>query len=247
MDTTRIWRPFSRLMLIDEVRVGVAWLRYFWLVRIRRRLRIEHAVDGSTAENTIEHNLSAVRRSVLRNGRTNALIRPLSVIPKIQWRLPEATVLSVGPRSETDLLNLVAHGFRWQSITGIDLITYSPRIKLGDMHNMPFADDSFDVVVASRVLGYSETPGRAAAEFIRVSKPGGLVAINSGDRIVTRAGAYAKDYRAGARQKLGSLDELLNLFGDAVGEVFFRNDPSNLTGEHRGPLLAIFEIRKPSR
>ena len=105
----------------------------------------------------------------------------MTVIQPIRWRISEAKVLSIGPRAEGELLNLLAHGFRWRNITGLDMISYSPKIDIGDMHAMPYPDDSFDSVVASRVLGYSESPWRAAAEFVRVTRSGGVIAVNTGD------------------------------------------------------------------
>jgi SAM-dependent methyltransferase len=52
------------------------------------------------------------------------------------------------------------------------------EIRQGDVAALPFADGSFDVVVSSDLLCQIENHTEAMAEFFRVLRPGGLVAIN---------------------------------------------------------------------
>ncbi|TPW26285.1 class I SAM-dependent methyltransferase [Martelella alba] len=47
----------------------------------------------------------------------------------------------------------------------------------GDLENLPFADDSFDVVTAFNSLQYAGSPGAALAEVARVLRPSGLAII----------------------------------------------------------------------
>jgi SAM-dependent methyltransferase len=50
-----------------------------------------------------------------------------------------------------------------------------------DARDLPFSDDSFDVVVANHMLYHVPEPGRAVAEFARVLRPGGtLLAATNG-------------------------------------------------------------------
>jgi SAM-dependent methyltransferase len=49
--------------------------------------------------------------------------------------------------------------------------------RAGEMEALPFADASFDVVVAFNSLQYAATPANALREAARVVRPGGLVAI----------------------------------------------------------------------
>lgn len=46
----------------------------------------------------------------------------------------------------------------------------------GNIANIPFANNSFDVVFASWVLETMGNPGKAVQEFLRVLKPGGIIA-----------------------------------------------------------------------
>lgn len=249
MSTTPERRGFfprlSRLMLIVEVLHAVAVIRYLYFHYVRRGTRVADRMHDSVGENTVMHNLKGIRRSIRRVGRSAVLIRPLSVIPRLQRRLPEARVLSIGPRSEAELLCLASHGFRLRNVTGVDLLSYSPRIEIGDMHALQYADDSFDVVIASRVLGYSDAPGTAAAEMLRVVRHDGYIAINTGDAPPGTTAGEGLEYNPGSNRIYSSLADILDLFGDHVGHVHFSNDPSVETGDQRGPILAIFRVEKP--
>jgi len=232
----------DQLLLVDAIRYLVAATRYLWLVVVRQKLRtwdLEKGIANGVAENTIHHNLRGLRDLAV--ARSHFLARPLSVIESID---ADATVLSIGPRSEGELLNLMAHGFKWANISGLDLISYSPRIELGDMHRMPHPDGSFDVVVAGWVIAYSEKPSIAAKEIVRVTRPGGVIAVGveysplSESQVIDLLG-----YRPGAEKRIASCDDILALFGDAVDHIYFIHDvrPSRL--DHVGSMCVVFSIK----
>jgi SAM-dependent methyltransferase len=49
------------------------------------------------------------------------------------------------------------------------------RFLVGDMHALPFEDDSFDAALLLNALSYTERPGRVMAEVARVLAPGGVL------------------------------------------------------------------------
>ena len=53
--------------------------------------------------------------------------------------------------------------------------------EVGDVHALPFADDSFDVVHAHQVLQHVADPVQALREMRRVCRPGGVVAARDSD------------------------------------------------------------------
>lgn len=55
------------------------------------------------------------------------------------------------------------------------------RLEQGDVYQLPFADDAFDVVWMSAVFHHLEESVAALAEMARVVMPGGLVAVLDGD------------------------------------------------------------------
>jgi SAM-dependent methyltransferase len=74
------------------------------------------------------------------------------------------------------------------SVVGVDL---APRMvelasaaypgvdfRQADAEDLPFPDRSFDVVVSNFGIGHFPRPERALAEFVRVARPGGAVAVS---------------------------------------------------------------------
>ena len=94
-------------------------------------------------------------------------------------------LLSLGPRTEIEFYYLwLFFGFSWNNLTGLDIVSTTPKIHLGDLSiRLPFPDNRFDVIVASHVLEKSRDPERTRDEILRVSKPGAVVLVG-GDRAV---------------------------------------------------------------
>ncbi|RMF15879.1 MAG: methyltransferase domain-containing protein, partial [Alphaproteobacteria bacterium] len=51
------------------------------------------------------------------------------------------------------------------------------QVRLGDMYDVPVANDSFDLVVFHQVLHFADDPPLAMREAARVTRPGGRIAI----------------------------------------------------------------------
>ena len=51
------------------------------------------------------------------------------------------------------------------------------EFRTGDLEALPYADDSFDVVIAANSVQYAENPVAALVELKRVTRPGGRIAI----------------------------------------------------------------------
>lgn len=229
-----------QLLLVDSIRSYLAWLRFFYFVKIKNQLKTYEDEKTEIAENTIWHNLKNL--SDLAVSRSLKLIRPLSVIEVLN---PESKILSIGPRTEGELLNLVAHGFAWNNIRGLDLISYSPRVDLGDMHQMPYEDNTWDAICMGWVLAYSDDPVQACKEVIRVAKPGAIVAIGveynplTNEQILEQYG-----YLAGSAKRISSVSQILSFFCEGVDRVYFSHDVTPERHDEVGSLCAIFSIKK---
>lgn len=228
----------DQLLQVDAIRYAVAGLRYVWLRTVRKRLS-SLAAGGSVATTTVSHNLRglgdlAVNRSLL-------LARPLSVLEHLG---PDAELLVIGPRTEGEILALASLGFRRDRITAVDLISYSPWVQLGDMHDLPFPESSFDAVVLGWVLAYSEDRARAVKEVLRVLRPGGLIAVGvewnarSQEEIANEVG-----YMPGSAERIFSCDEIIDLFAPDVERVVFRNDGDLHATDGIGALVVILETK----
>lgn len=128
-------------------------------------------------------------------------------------------VLSVGPRTEIELYYLwLFFGFSWRNLMGLDIVSTTPKIEPGDISlRFPFADASFDVIVASHVLEKSRNPERTRDEIFRVARPHATVLVG-GDRPVegNRSPIPAIYFKNGAHG-------LIQLYGLRVQDILYLN------------------------
>lgn len=85
-------------------------------------------------------------------------------------------------------------------------------VRQGDMYDLPFADDSFDLAISHMVLHFAERPGDVLAEAARVLKPGGhfLVADFAPHELESLRDAHA-------HRRLGFRDEEIGDWAGACG------------------------------
>ncbi len=229
---------FHQLLQVDLIRYAISRLRFIYFVNLRRRLKTLDKVSDGVAKNTIMHNLKGL--SDYAAVRPLALIKPLSVIETLS---KDSTILSIGPRTEGELLSLVGYGFLPKNIRGLDLITYSPWVDIGDMHQMPYDDDSFDVVMAGWVIAYSHTPEVAAKEMVRVVKNGGIISIG-----VQHTGEQKKEeilpYVSGAGRETDRVDQITQYFGDCIKHIYFHHEIEQERMSKKGSILVTFSVKK---
>jgi len=230
-------RRFGLSLLRSEyINYCVFKLRFFYFVSILKRLKVfqdESSVIGNDYS-----------RNMLLKGTTSnrplKFIRPLSVIESVN---KQGRTLSIGCRFETELLYLAAYGFSWCNIRGLDMISYSPLVDLGNMHSMPYEDNYFDTITMGWLISYSEEPERAAKEVIRVLKPGGIVAVAVAYYPPVMVEKFIKEnsYVADPRKRIQSPEGILNLFQGYVNQVYFRHLPQE---DREGACTVIFSIKK---
>lgn len=134
----------------------------------------------------------------------------------------EMKLLSIGPRTEIELYYLwLFFGFSWKNLQGLDIVSTSPKIELGDISvKFPSPDSSFDVIVASHVLEKSRNPERTRDEIFRVARPGATIIIG-GDRPVE-----------------GNLSP--------IPAIYFKNGAHGLIQLYRIPMENIFYLNSRS-
>jgi SAM-dependent methyltransferase len=93
--------------------------------------------------------------------------------------LRDERVLIVGPRNIQELFIAWLYGFKWESITGIDLYSTNPKIRVMDMENMEYEDGSFDAVIMAHTLAYSKDVQKCITEVSRVLTEGGRFVFNA--------------------------------------------------------------------
>jgi SAM-dependent methyltransferase len=219
----RLIQSLKRINLLAEPTLRHYWviLRALYYIRIRKRLRTLDSGDAVKAN--VSHNMRSIYGA---NPRMNLLLFPLAVIETLNTG---SRILVIGPRNEFDLYSLAGLGFRVENMVGLDLISYSPRVMLGDMHRMPFDDHAFDAVVCGWTLSYSTNPRQAALEMLRVTRPGGVVAVG-----VEYSELRPDEERALLGYQLQELDrigkrvnstaDIKALFRGGIDHVYFEHD-----------------------
>ncbi|WP_395054825.1 class I SAM-dependent methyltransferase [Polaromonas sp.] len=229
-----------QLLQIDFVRFVVCLPRYFLFYLLLRRRKFSAIISDANSKNTIEHNMRGVGE--LSAPRSHILIRPLLSIGWVKRNIESLRVLSIGPRVEGEIYNLMGYGFKRKNIFAIDLFSYSPLIDVGDMHSMQYENNSFDVVICGWVLGYSDNRELAAAEILRITKPGGIVAVGNAyvefDSKIVSANVGVT-YQIGSNEVLNSLDQIDEIFKIEPKDYIFKSDGSE-TKVMGDPMIAIF-------
>ena len=227
-----------QLLTVDLVRFFVCLPRYIILYHLLRRRKFSADIEDGVSKNTIEHNMRGTGE--LSAPRSHTLIRPIVSIGHVQRNIRSLKILTIGPRVEGEIYNIIGYGFRSRNVVGLDLFSYSPYIRVGNMHHMEFADGEFDVVISGWVLGYSEDMQQCAREMLRVTKPGGVIAI--GNAFTPRAASHTTDflgYQIGSTEPITDLASVERLFGVTPEDCYFRYDGSK-DGFDGEPMITVF-------
>jgi SAM-dependent methyltransferase len=145
-------------------------------------------------------------------------------------------VLCVGCRNTLELDRFRARGF--DGVVGIDVFSQRDDIKVMDMHEMSFSDDSFDVVYCSHALEHSYDVRRVAEEIVRVARSGAVVGVE----VPVRTQRSAAD-----RLVFSGLDELRELFRPNIDEELLAEEqPPRSATNDQGTEIArlVFRVVK---
>ena len=237
----------KQLLLVREIRIVVGKLRFYYFAKLIGRIKTLESKDA--IDHSVSHNLKSV--SDFWGIRMDKLIRPLSVLENVS---KDSKILVIGPRNEDDILNLVGHGFSAKNIIGLDLISYSPLIEVGDMHSTRFQNSFFDVIVCGWTLSYSNLPDKFAQEVMRIVKDKGVVAIGveystlTEEQSLSLHGGY--HLKPTNFDRINSTNQILSLFDGHVREVFFNHDAPNRISHsdqiaiNVSNVVTIFSIKK---
>lgn len=243
----RISRRLQQFLHVYEIRVMIGFLRYYIYRYILRNLKSYSGEQGHIGKDTLAYNFRHIARSLKMHSRVYHMLRPVLAIEDVAKRIPDIRTLSIGPRSEGELLLIAAHGFTWRNIKGIDLFSYSPKIDVGDMHHMPYPDNSFDIIFSGWVLGYSDDQEQALKEMVRVLKPGGYVAFGQGYFAFT-AEEYLEEHGElplGTKYIINEIDNIFAPIRNNIETVYFRHEVSEeMYKDDHHAILTVFSIKK---
>ncbi len=195
-------------------------------------------------ENAILHNLNGLmgKSTLFRPIILSSVLRSISYV---QARMKHMRVLTVGPRTESEIFMLTAAGFDPANIRGLDLMSYSPMIDVGDMHDMPYPDGSFDVVVLGWVLAYSSNPVKAVREARRVATKEAVFAVGceytplTHEELKARGSILSDDVA-----HYEKLEDVLNLFEGDVGTIWFQDEIHPTMKHIGGSVMTVFQRKQ---
>jgi len=125
----------------------------------------------------------------------------------------DAMMLTLGPRWAAEIKAL--RGIFGINVWGLDLFTYDENfIITGDMHDMPFDDNQFDIVYEKNTYNKAYNIRKALDESVRVLKPGGLL-------IYDECLNYTIGVNENARTNIKTHKWTTKYLGDKVDEVLW--------------------------
>lgn len=124
---------------------------------------------------TVSHNIKGLVGMAGYDRGAELTDKAFSVVPKSIISM--ARVLHIGARNLNELFATRSYGIRPENIYSIDLIELPGFNVAGDMHNLPFDTNMFDVIILGWVLAYSTDHLRAINEINRVAKDSATLAI----------------------------------------------------------------------
>jgi SAM-dependent methyltransferase len=143
------------------------------------------------------------------------------------------------------------------SHTTADALALASGFACGQLGQMPFSDETFDLVFSDSVIEHLEDPAAAVRDMARVTRPGGWVVVTTPNRLRPDGwDLYKLRYRPPYRQRsfypwqLASLYraagvEAVRYFGDTL--MIPRNFRLRQPGKHdeRGGVMRALSARRP--
>ena len=207
------------------------------------KISVWKKMDDGVAGGTVDHNMTELTtRGLASIQRTTRLLGPLSSLSPVYEAAHKLKVLTIGPRTEMEIFHLIALGFKPENIQGLDLISYSDYIKLGDMHDIPFDSNTFDVCISSWTIGYSTEPQKVIDEMCRVTKSSGLISIgythdHKRESYIDKNQDKAHTAGSGFKTAL----EVLGLFRNVAHKVHYVQEPVD---SKANKMMIILRINK---
>lgn len=142
-------------------------------------------------------------------------------------------VLCVGARNTDEIRYFRKRGVG--SVVGIDLYSEPPDILIMDMHALSFPDDSFDVVYSRHSFEHAYDKEKAAGEFMRVLRPGGVV-------VIEVPGKYKG---GGDYNYFNDISDVTDAFGDRIGTYLWREYSPKEENPHKMDIIRVMFTIKP--
>ena len=215
-------------------RLRAAWRR---LIDLRHWLILRRRIEAGRSPQYRDYLETQLRRTLSKRANDPGIgARVLIDQVARQRHSTRAAVLCVGCRNGVEIDEFRARGF--ENVVGIDLFSQRDDILVMDMHEMTFADDSFDVVYASHALEHAYDVDTILWEIARVGRDGALVAVE----VPVRHRASTAD-----RVEFSGIEELRQTLRPYIREQLWGEEqPPHSATNVQGSDIAriVFRLRK---
>ena len=145
-------------------------------------------------------------------------------------------VLCVGCRNTDEMRYFRKRGAG--EVVGVDLFSDHPDITLMDMHDLKFPEDRFNVVYSRHSFEHAYDKAKAAREFVRVLKDGGVVVIEVPGR-----------YKGGGDYNwFEEIDDVTDVFRPELAEFLWREYSKKEDNPHKVDIIRVmFRIDKAAK
>ena len=246
------------LYKIDFLRTIIVFIRFLIFFKILKKNKTFHQGKEANKDhisinrnnkvmNVEEHNLHYSENlfnlkktyNKFSGSKTKIITSPLSSIDYLNFE--NFKVLSIGPRNEGELYFLRSLGFKWKNIYSIDLISYSSKIQLGDIHESDFMDNQFDVIICGWVITYSNNYQKILNEIYRISKNKAIISI--GYTYMPEKKDLIRKYK-NRDSRFDSNQQIIDHYSDKIKNVYFNFDAYKNKINQKGQSIFIFNIKK---
>ena len=214
------------------------YLRMFWLIKIRKRL---FSLNPDSLINCSKLTMESNRRRVISDsslpphpsaktflgldldvfGSKSSVYLNYLKLKYTSSEISRKKVLIIGPRNEAEVFNFIENGFSKKNIVAVDLFSYSDLIELGDVHDLRFEDNYFDLVYAGWVISYSEKRDLAIREMMRVCRNDGEICFTATLSQISNEDLISKrGYMVGSHDRISNILDMRDLLATSLSKGF---------------------------
>lgn len=160
-------------MKLNKLLQNISFSIFNNIVTYVHKKRLNETLGYSNKYFDLQLKRTLIKKNVNNDMRIRNLVQMVAQVVDIKNK----KVLCVGARSIYEIETFKSFGAK--EVIGIDLFSETPEIKIMDMHNMDFEDNSFDILFSCHSLEHARNYEKALSEFKRVIKNNGIIAIEA--------------------------------------------------------------------
>jgi SAM-dependent methyltransferase len=208
---------------------------YYWsnVSRAYRHANAALSVPDANYRTYLREQLEETLRKKTLRGRDHIDVVPLIDMLASKYDIAQKSILCVGCRDTDEIRYFRKRGA--ERVVGIDLYSDDPDILVMDMHDLKFADGSFDVVYSRHSFEHAYDKTKAGHEFVRVLRDQGVV-------VVEVPGKYKG---GGDYNFFDGIDDVLVAFKPFAGRMLWQEYSRKEENPHKMDIIRVmFHIDK---